>query len=697
MPVDLNKPLKRVNGVIVPQYWNEDIQDWEIVEGSGGAYKMQTQTKVSRSPFFGSSTMTKEFSDVMSFFVISNDGNADLTFTVNDGDGAGDTYKVYAGAVWGDDLPPFTSITITTTVPFQAYGKLATGSIVAIPPVPDTTAPDNATNLVTSAVTATSLTLTWTASASSDCTGYDIYRGATFLTTVTGTTYNATGLTQATQYTFSVKAKDAVPNIASGVSTTVTTASSSDTTPPANVTNLTTSNITQSGLTLNWTGSVSGDVASYDIYNGSSFIANVTAPTTTYNVNGLSPSTPYTLWVRAKDASGNSASGTSVDATTSAPPADTTAPSNVTNLATSAINQTGVTLNWTAATDNVAVTGYDIYNGASLVTTVTATTYNATGLTASTQYTYTVKAKDAAGNASSGTSVTFTTSAVSDTTPPNPVTGLSAGTPTSSTVPLSWTLSSSGDVAAYEAAYSTDGTNFTVASAVINAASNTYTVGSLTANTPYNFRLVAIDTSNNRSTAVTTTATTAAASTGTIVASDDFNRADGALGNAVTGQTWTVGTGNVATIISNQAGALASSSNYPNLAITQSDNIDIELDMTLPTLVTGSISGVSARVSAGNNQALIFGALTNGTKAGFLTTLSGGSTVPANVSFTFVAGQTYHLKLEVRGNVYKGYIDGVLIQTYTDSANVGLTSVKHGFVFYSTNVPRGDNFKITSF
>ncbi len=86
--------------------------------------------------------------------------------------------------------------------------------------------------------------------------------------------------------------------------------------------------------------------------------------------------------------------------------ADTTAPSAPSSLAAASIAQTTLTLNWTASTDNVGVTGYDVYRGATKIgSTTTATTYNVTGLTAATAYTFSVKAKDAAGNESSSSNV----------------------------------------------------------------------------------------------------------------------------------------------------------------------------------------------------------------------------------------------------------------------------------------------------
>lgn len=95
---------------------------------------------------------------------------------------------------------------------------------------------------------------------------------------------------------------------------------------------------------------------------------------------------------------------------------DTIAPSAPTSLAASGTTGTTTNLTWTASTDNVAVTGYDIYQGATLKGSSTTTSYTVTGLTPSTAYTFSVKAKDAAGNisaASNTVNVTTTTTSVS--------------------------------------------------------------------------------------------------------------------------------------------------------------------------------------------------------------------------------------------------------------------------------------------
>ena len=90
---------------------------------------------------------------------------------------------------------------------------------------------------------------------------------------------------------------------------------------------------------------------------------------------------------------------------------DTQAPSVPTGLSASNVTQTTLTLSWTASSDNVGVTGYDVYQGGSNLGSVTGTSANITGLTAGTTYSFTVTASDAAGNTSAQSS------ALSVTTP----------------------------------------------------------------------------------------------------------------------------------------------------------------------------------------------------------------------------------------------------------------------------------------
>ncbi|MBN6052115.1 fibronectin type III domain-containing protein [Nonomuraea sp. RK-328] len=89
---------------------------------------------------------------------------------------------------------------------------------------------------------------------------------------------------------------------------------------------------------------------------------------------------------------------------------DTQAPSVPGNVRSTGVTSSSVSLAWNASTDNVGVTGYDVYRGSTRVTTVTGTSYTDSGLTANTSYTYTVRARDAAGNVSAASAaVTATT------------------------------------------------------------------------------------------------------------------------------------------------------------------------------------------------------------------------------------------------------------------------------------------------
>ena len=92
---------------------------------------------------------------------------------------------------------------------------------------------------------------------------------------------------------------------------------------------------------------------------------------------------------------------------------DNEAPTTPTNLASSNVGATSVTLSWTASTDNIGVTGYDIYNGGSVIASAagSATSFNVTGLSPNTAYAFSIRAKDAAGNQSSASNTVNVTTA----------------------------------------------------------------------------------------------------------------------------------------------------------------------------------------------------------------------------------------------------------------------------------------------
>ncbi|MEU0739907.1 glycoside hydrolase family 6 protein [Streptomyces sp. NPDC006134] len=109
------------------------------------------------------------------------------------------------------------------------------------------------------------------------------------------------------------------------------------------------------------------------------------------------------------------------------PGGDTTAPTAPTGLTATAKTASSVSLSWTAATDNVGVTGYDVYRGTTKVNSspVTGTAFTDTGLSASTAYSYTVRARDAAGNVSApSAALSVTTEAGGGNPGPDPVGGV---------------------------------------------------------------------------------------------------------------------------------------------------------------------------------------------------------------------------------------------------------------------------------
>ena len=324
----------------------------------------------------------------------------------------------------------------------------------------DTIAPTAPTALTASGTTQTTTNLSWTASTDNvGVTGYDVFQGTTLLGTVSTTTYNVTGLTAATAYSFSVKAKDAAGNSsASSNVVNVTTLpivaayctsqgnsvndeligrvqigtinnASTGGTGYTDFTSIST-NLTKGAsatiiVTPTWTGSVyaEGYAVWIDYNNDKDFAdagelvwSNPAVSTTPVSGSFTVPTTAITGSTRMRvsmrynaipASCGNFDYGQVEDYTVNLiiGTSDITAPTVPTNLTASGTTQTTTNLSWTASTDNVGVTGYDIYRGTTLVTTVTGTSYTATGLTAATAYTFSVRAKDAAGNISASSNV----------------------------------------------------------------------------------------------------------------------------------------------------------------------------------------------------------------------------------------------------------------------------------------------------
>jgi chitodextrinase len=208
------------------------------------------------------------------------------------------------------------------------------------------------------------------------------------------------------------------------------TSNNSDQTAPSTPTGLQASAVTENSITLGWNASTDNVATTgYRVIRNNAEIA--TTATTDYTDNGLSSNTEYRYQVVAYDAAGNNSARSKelVQSTTSG--ADTEAPSVPTGLNASDVTSSSITLNWSASSDNVVTTGYQIFRDGTEVATATTTSYVDSGLTASTQYQYTVSAYDAAGNDSAQSSAINVTTANQTTN--------SCGTQTGSIVAIPFT------------------------------------------------------------------------------------------------------------------------------------------------------------------------------------------------------------------------------------------------------------------
>jgi chitodextrinase len=158
--------------------------------------------------------------------------------------------------------------------------------------------------------------------------------------------------------------------------------------------------ITALSLTLSWSASTDNiGVAGYRVYRDG--VLAVSSAGTSVQLTGLAAATLYSFTVAAFDLAGNTSAPSAALPLTMLPPLlDTLAPSTPTGLVASALAPTLLTLSWTASVDNVAVAGYRVYRNGVLVASPVIPTAAISGLVANTQYSFTVSAFDAAGNAS---------------------------------------------------------------------------------------------------------------------------------------------------------------------------------------------------------------------------------------------------------------------------------------------------------
>jgi hypothetical protein len=260
--------------------------------------------------------------------------------------------------------------------------------------------------------------------------------------------------------------------------------------------------------------------ATYTV-DSSSTVSTVTGTSATWNVGTL-PVGSHTLAIQVKD-SGNLSSNTLTFNITVT--AINTAPSISSSFTTNAVLTTdSVSIPYTITdAQGGSMTATYTKDGVPSTSTVAtgSNTWNVGTLTAG-SHTLSIQVKDSGNMTSNTLTFNITASVLADTTPPQPVSSLIASTPSENSITVSWALSPSGDVANYEVAYAanTASPSYVIASNVINPSSTSYTITGLSPDTDYIIRVVAIDTSGNRSTPVTATKVTGDGITGGAVFND---------------------------------------------------------------------------------------------------------------------------------------------------------------------------------
>ena len=204
-----------------------------------------------------------------------------------------------------------------------------------------------------------------------------------------------------------------------------------------------------------------------------------------------------------------------------------TAPGSPTGLTATATSSSQINLSWTAPTSNggSAITGYKIERstdgGTTWSTTVantasTGTTYSDTGLASSTTYTYRVSAINSVGTSTPSNTASATTSGTVSSVP-QPPTGLTSTTASSSQINLAWTAPSNNGgstITGYKIERSTDsGTTWSTIVSNTSSTSTTYSDSGLAASTAYTYRVSAINSVGTGSPSNTASATTSQVST----------------------------------------------------------------------------------------------------------------------------------------------------------------------------------------
>ena len=384
-----------------------------------------------------------------------NEFGFDLSWSASTDDVGVTAYDIYENGGVIATVTDATNYTVAGLAPNNTYqygvaakdgdGNVSpTSAMLGVTTAADVTPPTPPTNLRVTAMTSTSLNLIWDASTDNHFVERYIvfYReigqslqNQSFFGGPPASEYNLTGLVNGVTYEIYIQAADAASprNTATGETISVTVGS------PTQPTGLQAANINEIGFDLSWSASTDDvGVTAYDIFQDGDIIATVN-DATNYTVTGLSPDQTYQFGVAAKDGDDNVSPTSEMLGVTTA--ADVTPPSQPSGLQAANINEFGFDLSWSASTDDVGVTAYDIFQNGDVIATVNdATNYTVTGLSPNETYQFGVAAKDGDGNVSPTSEMLGVTTAA-DVTPPTTPANLRVTAMTSTSLNLIWDAS----------------------------------------------------------------------------------------------------------------------------------------------------------------------------------------------------------------------------------------------------------------
>ncbi len=260
----------------------------------------------------------------------------------------------------------------------------------------DTEKPSAPTELSAISKTISTVTLGWTESTDNIAvSGYKIYRDDIEIVKSyynSEMKYTDTYLESGKTYKYIVKAYDSAGNI-SEASNEVSVTTDTDTIAPTAPTELKITEKTAASISLTWKKSTDNTgVKGYYVLKDGEKIGTTDNITFTCAFTDLTTSNNYS--VQAYDLFGN------VSLESNVVFCDNTSPTIVKDIEVLSKTASKINLSWTESQDNVGVTSYQIYRGNSRVGTTTDTSFNDTALLPETEYIYTIRAIDAAGNVS---------------------------------------------------------------------------------------------------------------------------------------------------------------------------------------------------------------------------------------------------------------------------------------------------------